>query len=77
MYWLYAEGARLTFLAIDLEDVAAFFAPLLTCRAPPSISFNACRSLMASSTSTYATSVIGGRGLDCDCHEVFGGEAHD
>jgi hypothetical protein len=32
---------------------------------------------MASSTSTYATSVIGGRGLDCNCHEVLGGEAND
>ncbi len=41
MYWLYAEGARLTFLAIFFEDLAAFDAPLLTCFAPPSISFNA------------------------------------
>ena len=32
---------------------------------------------MASSTSNYATSVIGGRGLDCNSHEVLGGEAND
>lgn len=59
MYLLYALGARLTFLATFFEDVAAFFAPLLTWRAPPSISLIASRSLMASSTSNYATSVIG------------------
>ncbi len=77
MYLLYALGARLTFLAIFFEDEAAFLAPVLTCFAPPSISLMACNSRMASSTSKVSTSVVGSRALDCNRHEVLGGQGHD